>query len=287
MKDELISIIKAHGFSYIDEINSEDIDPAFIERIPLSFAKGNLVIPLRKENGKVLVALADPKGIFALNDVEKFLFNPVTPVFTRQESILNVIHRFYDRLSGSAQEVIDGISSESLDTLATEWEEPKDLLELVDEAPIIKLLNSLLFQAVKERASDIHIEPYEKVVEVRFRVDGVLFPVLSPPKAIQEATISRVKVMAGLDIAEKRLPQDGRIRLLIAGKDIDVRVSVIPTSFGERVVLRLLDRKGGIIEFERLGLNSQQVEIMDSLLSRNSGIILVTGPTGSGKTTTL
>ncbi|HLA48405.1 MAG TPA: type II secretion system ATPase GspE [Nitrospinota bacterium] len=287
MKDELISIIKAHGFSYIDEINSEDIDPAFIERIPLSFAKGNLVIPLRKENGKVLVALADPKGIFALNDVEKFLFNPVTPVFTRQESILNTIHRFYDRLSGSAQEVIDGISSESLDTLATEWEEPKDLLELVDEAPIIKLLNSLLFQAVKERASDIHIEPYEKVVEVRFRVDGVLFPVLSPPKAIQEATISRVKVMAGLDIAEKRLPQDGRIRLLIAGKDIDVRVSVIPTSFGERVVLRLLDRKGGIIEFERLGLNSQQVEIMDSLLSRNSGIILVTGPTGSGKTTTL
>lgn len=287
MKDELISIIKAHGFPYRDEINSEDIDPAFIERIPLSFAKGNLVIPLRKENGKVLVALADPKGIFALNDVEKFLFNPVTPVFTREENILNVIHRFYDRLSGSAQEVIDGLSSESLDTLATEWEEPKDLLELVDEAPIIKLLNSLLFQAVKERASDIHIEPYEKVVEVRFRVDGVLFPVLSPPKAIQEATISRVKVMAGLDIAEKRLPQDGRIRLLIAGKDIDVRVSVIPTSFGERVVLRLLDRKGGIIEFEGLGFNIGQVEMMDSLLSRNSGIILVTGPTGSGKTTTL
>ncbi|MBI3584172.1 MAG: type II secretion system ATPase GspE [Nitrospinae bacterium] len=287
MNDELFSIIKAHGFPYIDEINSEDIDPAFIERIPLSFAKGNLIIPLRKENGKVLVALADPKGIFALNDVEKFLFNPVTPVFTRQENILNAIHRFYDRLSGSAQEVIDGLSSESLDTLATEWEEPKDLLELVDEAPIIKLLNSLLFQAVKERASDIHIEPYEKVVEVRFRVDGVLYPVLSPPKTIQEATISRVKVMAGLDIAEKRLPQDGRIRLLIAGKDIDVRVSVIPTSFGERVVLRLLDRKGGIIEFEGLGFNIGQVEMMDSLLSRNSGIILVTGPTGSGKTTTL
>ena len=287
MNDELSSIVKAQGFPYIDEINSEDIDPAFIERIPLSFAKGNLIIPLRKENGKVLVALADPKGIFALDDVEKFLFNPVTPVFTRQESILNAIHRFYDRLSGSAQEVIDGLSSESLDTLATEWEEPKDLLELVDEAPIIKLLNSLLFQAVKERASDIHIEPYEKVVEVRFRVDGVLYPILSPPKAIQEATVSRVKVMAGLDIAEKRLPQDGRIRLLIAGKDIDVRVSVIPTSFGERVVLRLLDRKGGIIEFEGLGFNIGQVEMMDSLLSSNSGIILVTGPTGSGKTTTL
>jgi general secretion pathway protein E len=287
MNTDLSSIVKSLGFSYIDEINSEDIDPALIERIPLSFAKGNLVMPLRKEDGKILVALSEPKGIFALDDVKKFLSAPVTPVFTRQENILNAIHRFYDRLSGSAQEVIDGLSSESLDTLATEWEEPKDLLELIDEAPIIKLLNSLLFQAVKERASDIHIEPYEKAVEVRFRVDGILFPVLSPPKAIQDAIISRVKVMAGLDIAEKRLPQDGRIRLLIAGSDIDVRVSVIPTSFGERVVLRLLDRKGGIIELERLGLNSVQVSIMDSLLSRNSGIILVTGPTGSGKTTTL
>src|SRR3989338_5095382 len=119
MNDELSSIVKAQGFPYIDEINSEDIDPAFIERIPLSFAKGNLIIPLRKENGKVLVALADPKGIFALDDIEKFLFNPVTPVFTRQENILNSIHRFYYRLSGSAQEVIDGISSESLYNLAT------------------------------------------------------------------------------------------------------------------------------------------------------------------------
>src|SRR3972149_5088022 len=234
MKDELISIIKAHGFSYIDEINSEDIDPAFIERIPLSFAKGNLVIPLRKENGKVLVALADPKGIFALNDVEKFLFNPVTPVFTRQESILNTIHRFYDRLSGSAQEVIDGISSESLDTLATEWEEPKDLLELVDEAPIIKLLNSLLFQAVKERASDIHIEPYERELEVRFRRDGVLASVISPPKAVQDALVSRAKIMSGLDIAEKRLPQDGRIRLLVAGNDIDARGSTVAPPYRDR-----------------------------------------------------
>src|SRR3989338_6189691 len=153
MKDELSIIVKSYGFPYLDEIKIEDIDPTVIERIPLSFAKGNLVMPIRKENEKVLVALSDQKGIFVLNDIEKFLSNPVTPVFTRQENILNAIHKFYDRLSCSAQEVIDGLSSESLDTLATEWEEPKDLLELVDEAPIIKLLNSLLFQAVKERAS--------------------------------------------------------------------------------------------------------------------------------------
>lgn len=287
MINESVSIVKSLGFQYLDEITDEDIDPTFLERIPLPFAKGNLILPLRKENEKVLVAMADPTRIFALDDIEKLLSNPTTPVFTSEDHIMNAIHRFYDRLSGSAQEVIDGLNGESLDTLVTEWEEPKDLLELADEAPIIRLLNSLLFQAVKERASDIHIEPYERVVEVRFRVDGVLYPILSPPKAIQEAVVSRVKIMAGLDIAEKRLPHDGRIRLLIAGRDIDVRVSVIPTSFGERIVLRLLDRKAGVIEFKGLGFNPKQVEGMDSLLSRNSGIILVTGPTGSGKTTTL
>lgn len=283
----LIGIVKSLGLEYLDEIRDEDIDPSLIERVPLPFAKGNLILPLKMENGKVLVALSEPKGIFVLNDVERLLSNPVRPMFTSQNNIMNAIHRFYDRLSGSAQEVIDGLNGKTLDTLVTEWEAPKDLIELTDEAPIIQLLNSLLFQAVKERASDIHIEPYESAVEVRFRVDGVLYPVLSPPKAIQEAVVSRVKIMAGLDIAEKRLPQDGRIRLLIAGRDIDVRVSIIPTSFGERVVLRLLDRKRGLIGFGELGLTPAQVRTLDSLLSRTSGIILVTGPTGSGKTTTL
>ncbi|MBI3815002.1 MAG: Flp pilus assembly complex ATPase component TadA, partial [Nitrospinae bacterium] len=287
MDNDVIGIIKSLGLEYLDEIKDEDIDPVLIEKVPLPFAKGNLILPLKKENGKVLVALSEPKGIFALSDVEKLLSNPVRPVFTSRNNIINAIHRFYDRLSGSAQDVIDGLNGKTLDTLVTEWESPKDLIELTDEAPIIQLLNSLLFQAVKERASDIHIEPYERVVEVRLRVDGVLYPVISPPKAIQEAVVSRVKVMAGLDIAEKRLPQDGRIRLLIAGRDIDVRVSIIPTSFGERVVLRLLDRKSGIIGFGELGLNPAQIKLVDSLLHRTSGIILVTGPTGSGKTTTL
>ncbi|MFQ5329158.1 MAG: type II secretion system ATPase GspE [Thermodesulfobacteriota bacterium] len=275
------------GFGRIEEIHEEDVDPALLELVPLAFAKGNLILPMRVVEGKALVAIADPQRIFALDDIAKLLSTPVTPVFAEEGHILDAIHRFYDRPSGSAHKVIGDIDSESLESLATEWEEPKDLLEFTDEAPIIRLLNSLLFQAIKERASDIHIEPYERQVEARFRVDGLLYPAISIQKSIQEAIVSRVKVMAGLDIAEKRLPQDGRIRLLIAGRDIDVRVSTVPTSYGERVVLRLLDRKGGVISFDSLGLSPGQESVMDSILRRRSGILLVTGPTGSGKTTTL
>jgi general secretion pathway protein E len=148
-------------------------------------------------------------------------------------------------------------------------------------------LNAFLQQAVKERASDIHIEPYEKELEVRLRVDGILHRVLSPPKIIQDALISRVKIMANLDIAEKRLPQDGRIRLLVGGRDVDIRVSIIPTSFGERAVLRLLDRKQGVLGLWEVGLSQEDVKRLEELLQRTNGILLVTGPTGSGKSTTL
>jgi len=268
-------------------IKDEYIDPAFLERLSLSFVKNNLLIPLRKKNSSLLVAVASHRSVFALSELERIAGVRVVPVLADEKEILGAINRSYDRLSGSAKEVIEDLSGESLEALSTVWEEPKDLLDLTDEAPIIKLLNSLFFQAVKDRASDIHIEPYEREVEVRFRVDGVLYPILSPPKVVQEALSSRVKIMAGLDISEKRLPQDGKIRLLVAGKDIDVRVSIIPTTHGERIVLRLLDRKGEIISLEKIGLSASHVGQMRALLARTSGIILVTGPTGSGKTTTL
>ncbi len=271
----------------LKEIKDGDIDASLLDRVPLTFAKNNLVLPLRIKDGALVVALADHRGIFALDDVGRIFNLPVKAVFADRTHVIDAINRFYDRLSGSAEEVIEELNGESLDAIASAWEEPEDLLDLADEAPVIRLLNSILFQAVKGRASDIHIEPYERDVEVRFRVDGVLYPVLSPPKIIHEAVVSRVKIMAGLDIAEKRLPQDGRIRLLVAGRDIDVRVSVVPTSFGERVVLRLLDRKAGVIGLDSIGLDPEQVRMLERLLSKNSGVILVTGPTGSGKTTTL
>src|SRR5256885_543219 len=171
--------------------------------------------------------------------------------------------------------------------VATELEGPQDLLDSSDEAPIIRLVNSLLFRAAKERASDIHIEPQEKDICVRFRVDGVLQEVIRPPKRFQNSIISRVKIMGGLNIAEKRLPQDGRIRVKLAGRDIDTRLSTTPTVFGERVVMRLLDKSTVLLTLVEIGMDKDQLRIMESLIHRSHGIILVTGPTGSGKTTTL
>ncbi|HMM66543.1 MAG TPA: type II secretion system ATPase GspE [Dokdonella sp.] len=174
-----------------------------------------------------------------------------------------------------------------LKTLADELPEPEDLLESEDDAPIIRLINALLTEAVKEGASDIHVEPFESRLVVRFRIDGVLREVLAPQKGIANAVVSRIKVMAKLDIAEKRLPQDGRIGLRIAGRPVDVRVSTIPAGHGERVVLRLLDKQAGRLDLAQLGMDTDSRTRLESMISRPHGILLVTGPTGSGKTTTL
>jgi general secretion pathway protein E len=201
--------------------------------------------------------------------------------------IVDAINRAYDMASGSASELMDGLDEERLDLMATDLDEPRDLLESDDEAPIIRLVNSLLFQAAKDRASDIHIEPFERDLAVRFRIDGILYDILSPPKRFQPVIISRVKIMAGLNIAEKRLPQDGRIRIRLAGKDIDIRVSIVPTAFGERVVMRLLDKATTVLQLEELGLAGMKLDLVHKLIKQSHGILLVTGPTGSGKTTTL
>jgi general secretion pathway protein E len=179
------------------------------------------------------------------------------------------------------------MDAESSDRILHELEETADLLDISDEAPVIKLVNLILFQAVKERASDIHIEPFQKELKVRYRIDGILYQRLDPPKRYQSAMISRLKVMAKMDIAEKRLPQDGRIPIKIADKDIDIRVSIIPTTFGERVVLRLLDKQSLLLGMGEIGLSPDKHQTLQDLISRSNGILLVTGPTGSGKTTTL
>lgn len=270
----------------IDIINEDDIEISLLHDIPLQFVKGNVILPLHRQKGELFAAVADNRGLFALIDLSRRFGLKPHPLYAQEQMIIDVINRIYSQTS-KMSEALGAIEGEDLSMIATEFESPKDLLELTEEAPIIRLLNALLMEAVKERASDIHIEPYERGLEVRLRVDGILRKVLTPPKIIQDALISRVKIIAGLDIAEKRLPQDGRIKLLVAGRNIDIRVSIIPTSLGERAVMRLLDRKSGIITLEMLGFPSDMQRKYEELLSRQNGIILVTGPTGSGKTTTL
>src|SRR4030043_618616 len=269
----------------IEVIKDEDVEIPLLMNIPVSFAKNNQIFPIKKNNSELIGAVADDKGVLALSEVSKALGLKPKALKAPAGVILDAINRFYGQM-GSAEEVMDTISGEDLSSVATEFESPKDLLELTEEAPIIRLLNAVLLQAVKERASDIHVEPYEKEIDIRLRVDGVLHRVLSPPKIIQDALLSRIKIMSHLDIGEKRLPQDGRIRLLLGGRDIDIRVSVVPTSHGGRAVMRLLDRKQGLIGLWEVGFSKEDGKKLEEHLQRPDGIILVTGPTGSGKTPT-
>jgi len=269
------------------DLSEQEIDPELVKGIPIGFAKQNEMVPVSRQNGLVTVATSDPLNFFALSDLKKILGAEIECVLSPGHKVIEAINRVYDRASTSAEGVMGDLAGEDLGLIAQELDEPEDLLDVSDEAPIIRLVNSLLFQAVKERASDIHIEPFEKELVVRFRIDGVLYEVLRPPKRFQSSIASRVKIMGGLNIAEKRLPQDGRIRLKVAGKDIDIRLSTVPTSHGERIVMRLLDRAQVLLSVEQLGFDPDQLEMFNDLISHTHGIILVTGPTGSGKTTTL
>lgn len=276
-----------YSLPYSDTITFGEQSGELLTQVPFPFAKQHQLLPLARRNSGVTVALVDPGEIFALDDLRLLLGAPVAPVVVPKPVLQEALARAYDRAAQSTQELLDTLDERTFDLSNASWQEPQDLLGANDEAPIIRLVNSLFAQALKERASDIHIEPFEQELLIRFRVDGLLYDSFSPPKAIQPLLTSRVKIMAGLNIAEKRLPQDGRIRLRVAGKDVDIRVSVIPTAFGERVVLRLLDRAAALLGLEELGLTGNNLSLVNRLTHQSHGIVLVTGPTGSGKTTTL
>jgi len=271
-------------------IRADVVDETLVERVPIGFCKHHVLLPLQRDaDGAVRVAVADPLALEPIDDL-RMLFegNEVRLELANQRTILGAINEVYDRGPGSTDALAED-AADDLDHLAEEIsQEPKDLLDASDDAPIIKLVNSMLQHAVKERASDVHLEPFEREIRVRFRIDDVLYEPMKPlPRALQASIVSRIKIMGGLNIAEKRLPQDGRIRLKIAGRDYDVRLSTIPIAHGERVVMRLLPRTQDLQSLERIGFNEQQLAVMERLLTRPNGIILVTGPTGSGKTTTL
>lgn len=285
--DELTAVASRLGLEFLEQIDDQQADLSLLIQLPLAFARSRCLLPLAIVDGHLLLATSNPTDLLTQDEVGRRYQLPVKAVVVPHDELQAAINRLYTRTAGSARDVVATLAAEDLSTIATELAHPQDLLDLTDEAPVIRLLNAILFQAVKERASDIHIEPYERSLEVRFRIDGILHLKLEPPRMLQEALASRVKIMANLNIAEKRLPQDGRMKVLVAGHEVDIRVSIVPTFFGERTVLRLLDRKQGIKSLSEIGFSSRDSSLMERLLGRSSGIILVTGPTGSGKTTTL
>ncbi len=285
------ALAQEYGLPFQAHIDPATLDNDLVARVPINYAKKNRLLPLGSDDGAVTVAIVDPANYEPLDDLHVLFGKAIQPVIAPAEVITEAINRAYDQAATTtAHDLMIDLDEEGLNSVASELaSEPRDLLEADDAAPIIKLVNGLLSQAVKDRASDIHVEVFESDLVVRFRVDGMLYDVLSPPKRFHAAIASRIKVMSGLNIAEKRLPQDGRIRLRIAGRDIDIRVSTIPTAFGERIVMRLLDRAQALvdIDLDRLGFSGDNLKKIDRLIRQSHGIILATGPTGSGKSTTL
>jgi general secretion pathway protein E len=272
---------------FAERIDPESVPADLAARVPIHFAKQARVLPLGRSGEVIRVAVADPLDTAAQDSLVLLLGAPVEPEVAPGAAVLDAINAVYDRAADEHEKLMEDLETSDLETVAHELEEPTDLLDADDEAPIIRLVNSLLFRAVKERASDIHLNPEEKDITVRYRIDGVLREVIRPPKRYQASIASRIKIMGGLNIAEKRLPQDGRIRIKIAGKDVDIRLSTVPTANGERIVMRLLDKSNVLLDLSELGLEPWQLEAVDGLAHRAHGIVLVTGPTGSGKTTTL
>ncbi len=273
------------GLPVIDDFG--DIDRELALKLPITYAKKALVLPLRRENGSVVAATAEPLLLATVDDLRVLFDAEIALGIAPAEKILDTVNRLHSEEMNKAEDTVQEMEEDDLSFLAAELEEPTDLLEVTDDAPIIRLVNSLLSQAIRERASDIHIEPFEKDLIARFRIDGILYNILTIQKRYQASIASRVKIMSGLNIAEKRLPQDGGMRIKIGGKDVDVRVSIVPTAFGERIVLRLLYRESALLPLEQIGFSGGYLDRYNELITRPHGIILVTGPTGSGKTTTL
>jgi type IV pilus assembly protein PilB len=252
------------------------------------------VLPIKRQGNEITLAMADPTNVFALDDVGFMTNLQVVPVVASQAAIRAAVDRCYDATGSGMAEIVSEMEGAAADVELVEGEEEIsakvdvfELKESADEAPVVRLINMILVDAIRRGASDIHLEPYEKVFRVRFRVDGVLHEIMTPPKRLEAALTSRVKIMASLDIAERRLPQDGRIKLRFNQREIDFRVSTLPTIFGEKTVMRILDKESLQLDLTMLGFDSWSLEQFTKAIHNPYGMILITGPTGSGKTTTL
>ncbi len=282
-KQILETLGNQYGFQFREKLNFS-FDDVF-RQIPNNLIQKSKMVPVERQGRKITVAIQDPADVHPMDDLRACLKNyRVEFVLAPETEIMRVIHGQFDQAAAAAQDVIDGMGEEfsEFESLADE-----SSLDMANEAPIIRMVNAILTQGVQERASDIHIEPFEKHLDVRYRIDGILHKRMSPPRVIQAGLVSRIKIMANLNIAENRLPQDGRIKIKLQGKDVDIRVSTIPSQYGERVVMRLLNKSERRYSLDTMGFTPELRAGIQKQIEEPNGIILVTGPTGSGKSTTL
>ncbi len=288
MESDTEIVLESEDTQVIEVDQSASADESSFRRLPFSFSKRHGVLIREIKDGNADAVYRTGASPLSLAEARRFAGVPLQLTRVTAEAFDALLQQTYEQGSEMAMQMVGGLDGDiDLLQVAQDLPEPSDLLESDDDAPIIRFINAVLTQAVKENASDVHVEPYENRLVVRFRIDGVLQEILQTRRALAPLVVSRIKVMSKLDIAEKRLPQDGRISLRIAGRAVDVRVSTMPSGHGERVVLRLLDKQAGRLDLSSLGMDEQSLKVIDELIHKPHGIILVTGPTGSGKTTTL
>lgn len=268
---------------YVTEIKIDDVDPNLVLDIPINYAKQHEVLPILETESSLTIVVTDPFHFDAINDLQEIFKKEIRLLVTSPLKLSEAINRVYERANRNLVDTLEDEFDENLDL-----DGPIDILDAgADEAPVIRFVNSIIFRAVKERASDIHIEPYERETTYRFRINRVMTEILRQPIKTHSAVSSRIKVMAKLDIAEKRMPQDGRIPIKMAGKDIDIRLSTVPVQYGERIVMRILEKSNTILKLESLGFRGDVLKKLDELSHQKHGMVYVSGPTGHGKTTTL
>jgi general secretion pathway protein E len=285
--DMVAALSRQWSIPFVPTIGELEVDPSILDKLPVSYLRKYTLVPVKVQHDTMVVAVHDPSEQEAFFDISRIMhLKDIKRVLAPKQEIFGAINRLVELKEDNAKDIMEDIEEEE-DEILKDLESIQDITVMETEAPIIRLVNRLMVQAYRERASDIHVEPYQTDVKIRFRVDGILHDVLSLPKRLHPAIASRIKVMAMLNIAEKRLPQDGRIGIKLGDHSVDLRISTVPTVNGERVVMRILDKSSVLFGLEELGFYPDDLDTMERLIKQEHGIILMTGPTGSGKTTSL
>jgi general secretion pathway protein E len=286
--DLLRTMAHALELPYFPSLSDRLVPDDFVSNVPVGFARNYALVAVGRENGVMRVATAFPLDTHPMDDLASMVQCEVEPVLAPRAEFTSLINRAYkDKAGGLVDETMEGLREDDILKEAAAIDESEDLLATANKAPIIRLVNMILFNALKMRASDVHFQPFPDRLQVRYRIDGVLYDMEAPPKKVQDAILSRLKVQGGMDIAERRMPQDGRATVKIGEADVDIRISAVPTNYGERIVLRLLDKSARLYSLEEIGLEADNLRMVEHYINYQHGIILVTGPTGSGKSTTL